>query len=342
MKNYKLLPSISLLTLIFAALACNLPFKNSPAPAGIVASLTPPPTSEFILEESYPDQTFFVEEFDHGIPEDWTLTPGWSVLNNNLSTENADAILEIPGDWQDFSLFSRLKFSSDEISLHLNRSVAGFYSLILTRESISLVWQPAEGDPESLSVIQKTIDSDWHDLVLRQTNGKLEVILDGEPTLKQFDHGLSPVGSISLLNTGSGKLEIDRIVMAPVGMGPGSAVPTPGPVISSLDLALVEVSIDENGQLVVWLINNGPDSTQGHTLSLTITVAPNDPALAIIGDPLLVLMDVEWVNLFPVETGIVVDSLYSGQPVSFNIQPLEFNDPDLSNNQLEQLVPELP
>jgi hypothetical protein len=342
MKIRKLIPVLGFLTLVFAALACNLPFKTSPTTSNIVATLAPPPTSEFFLDESSSDPTFFVEEFDQGIPEDWISTPGWSVLNSILSTENADAFLEIPGKWQDLSLFSRLKFSSDGFSVQFNQSESGSYSITISQESIRLDWQPAKGDPESLSVIQKTIDSDWHDLVLRQTNGKLEVILDGEPTLKQFDLGLSPAGSITLSKTGSGKLEIDRIVMAPAGMGPGSAAPTPGPVISSLDLALVEVSIDENGQLVVWLINNGPDSTQGHTLSLMITIAPDEPALSIIGDPLLVLMDVEWVNLFPVETGIVVDSLYSAQPLIIHFQPLDFNDPDPSNNQLEQLVPELP
>ena len=227
MKIRKLIPVLGFLTLVFAALACNLPFKTSPTTFNIVATLTPPPTSEFIFDESSPGPTFFVEEFDNGISEDWTFTLGWSVLNNILSTENADAILEIPGDWQDFSLFSRLKFSSEEISLHLNRSEAGFYSLILTRESISLVWQPVEGDQELLSSLQTAIDTGWHDLVLRQTNGKLEVLLDGEPTLKQFDLGLSPAGSIALSKTGSGKWEIDRIVMAPPGMGPGAPTPTP-------------------------------------------------------------------------------------------------------------------
>ena len=342
MKIRKLMPAIGFLTLLFAALACNLPLMGEVGPALIGATLTPPPTSEFITDDTLPDQVYYAEEFENGLPEGWISTPGWSGQDGFLSAGSADAELEIPGQWQDLSLFIRLRFESEDVTVKFNVSETGAYGITLTREGLSLDWQPIEGEVESLSVTQISIDTGWHDLVLRQTQGKVKVILDEQPLLKHFDLGFSPGGSIKLVKSSAGKLEIDRLVVAPAGMGPGSATPTPGPVISSLDLALVEVSIDENGQLVVWLINNGPDSTQGHALSLTITVAPDEPALAIIGDPLLVLMDVEWVNLFPVETGIVVDSLYSGQPVSFNFQSLDFNDPDPSNNQLEQLVPEMP
>ena len=342
MKIRKFIPAIGFLTLLFAALACNLPLIEGDSPALIGATLTPPPTSEFITVDALPDPDYFAEEFDSGFPEDWATNPGWSAQNGILSSGNGDALLEIPGEWQDLSLFTRLKFNSENISLQFNRSDPGFYALTFSQENIHLVWQPADGEPESLSIVQTSIDTGWHDLVVRQAHGKVEVILDGEPLLKQFDLGLSPAGSIALTKTGAGELEIDRIVLAPAGMGPGSPTPTPGAPQSRLDLALVEVSVEEGGELIVWLINNGPDSTLGHSLSLTITIAAAEPALAIIGDPIPVLMDVEWVNLFPVETGIFLDALHSAQPVGVTLQAFDFNDPDPSNDQLEQLVPEMP
>ena len=342
MINRKRIPALYILTLLLAALACNLPVVAGGDSAVILPTLTPMPTSEFTPAEYLPDQAYFVEEFDGGLPEDWTSTPGWFNQNGILSSGNGDASLEFPGEWQDLSLFSRLKFNSEEFSLQFNRSDPGFYELTFGRESISLGWQPGEGDLEIISIAQTSLDADWHDLIVRQTNGKIEVILDGDPLLKNFDLGLSPSGSIALIKTGSGQLEIDQIVLAPAGMGPGMPDPTPGPVISSLDLALVEVSVEESGELVVWLINNGPDSTQGHALNLTLIIAGEEPALAIIGGPLPVLMDREWVNLFPIETGIIVDAQYSGQPLLVEIQALDYNDPDNSNNQLEQFIPDIP
>jgi len=340
MTKQKLIPSLGLLSLVFAILACNLPLAGGGGADLIGATLTPPPTSEFVTDQSLPDQVYFAEEFDSEIPEGWTSTPGWSSQNGILSSGSSDAVLEIPGDWQDLSLFTRLKFDSEEISIQLNNSGAGFYSLIFARESISLGWQPSEGDLEIISIAQTSLDADWHDLIVRQTNGKLEVILDGDPLLKNFDLGLSPSGSIALIKTGSGQLEIDQIVLAPAGMGPGLPTPTSGPVQSNLDLALVEVSVEESGELIVWLINNGPESTWGHSLSLKITIAAADPALAIIGDPISILMDREWVNLFPVETGLILDVLYTGQEIAVFLQALDFKDPDLSNNQHDQVIPE--
>ena len=339
----KWMPALASLILLFAALACNLPLTGGgDPPTAIGATLTPLPTSEFVRDDPLPDPLYFAEEFENGLPENWTATSGWRTLSGVLIAGTGDQVLEIPGPWQDFSLFNRLKFNSGEVSFHFNHSEAGFYSLRLTRETLSLDWQPEGGELEMLTLVQTGIDTDWHDLVLRQTHGKAEVLLDGELLLKQVDLGLSAAGSISLNKTESGKLEIDRLVMAPPGMGPGSPAPTPGPVLSSLDLSLVEVSVEEDGELVAWLINNGPDSTQGHALNLTLIIAGEEPALAIVGGPLPVLMDREWVNLFPIETGIIVDAQYSGQPLLVEIQALDYNDPDNSNDQLEQFIPDIP
>jgi len=240
MTNQKLIPILCFLALVFAALACNLPVPGGSAASLIAATLTPPPTPEFTTAEILPDPEFFVEEFDQGIPEDWTSTPGWSAQEGILSTVSGDAELEIPGDWQDMSLFIRLRFESEGIDVQFNRSETGAYSINLTREKLSLYWLPIEGEVESVSMTERSIDTGWHDLVIRQTHGKVEVILDSNILLKQYNLGLSPAGTIAVIKNGAGKLEIDRIVMAPAGMGPGGAMPTPEPAQKSLSGSTIE------------------------------------------------------------------------------------------------------
>ncbi len=240
MTNQKLIPVLCFFTLLLAALACNLPFTSGRDADPINPTLAPPPTSEFTVEEDLLDSSFFIEEFDPGIPDGWTSTPGWSAQAGILSAGNGDAKLEIPGEWQDLSLFIRLRFESSSIDVQFNRSETGAYGIQLTREGLSLYWLPTGGVVESLSITEKSIDTGWHDLVVRQTHGKVEVILDGEAVLKQFNLGLSPAGSISLIKNGTGKLEIDRIVMAPAGMGPGGVMPTPAAAQPSLPTTTIE------------------------------------------------------------------------------------------------------
>ena len=339
MTNRKLFPGLCILLLWLASLACNLPLTGSGSTTLILPTLTPFPTPEFIQTDFVPDPVFFVEEFDQGVPEDWKSTPNWTGGNGILSTDGADAELEVPGFWQDLTLFTRLRFDSTGFALQFNRSETGAYQINFTREGISLSWQPNEGEWVALSNTPITIDNGWHDLVLRQAHGKVEVILDQQPVLKQFNLSLSAGGSLKLFNSSAGLLEIDRLVVAPPGMGPGGLSPTPAPDRANLDLALVEVTVESNGELIVWLINNGPDSTQGLHLELTISIAPGDPAMAIYPDPLPVQMDVEWVNLFSVETGILIDPLYRDQQVTISLQPFDFYDPDPTNNTLNQDLP---
>ncbi|TFH34068.1 MAG: hypothetical protein E4G99_10250 [Anaerolineales bacterium] len=330
---------LSLSFLGASALACNLTGVGSDRTTPLVATLTPPPTSEFIAEESAAIQEFFVQEFDSGIPEAWSATSDWSIGEGTLSTRSAEAVLEILGEWQDMSLFTRIRFESEGISLVFNRSDSGAYAINLSPEQISLSWQPVGGDPEVLSNAQVGIDSDWHDLVLRQTHGKLEVWLDGQPALKHFNLGLSPSGSLMWVSESAGKFELDRLVIAPPGMGPGAPTPTVASAPVNLDLAIVEVSVEASGELVVWLISHGPESTQGRNLGLSISVAADDPALAIIRDPLPIFIDREWVNLFPVETGIQLDESYAGQQVTVSLQAFDFFDPETTNNHLSQALP---
>lgn len=241
MTNLKMAPAISLLTLLFAALACNLPLAGIDEGANtLVATLTPPPTSEIMPAEFPPDPEFFVEEFDQGIPDSWITTPGWSAGEGILSTGSGDAELEIPGEWQDMTLFIHLRFESESIALQFNRSETGAYGINLNREELSLYWQPIRGEMELLSIAEKSIDTGWHELVLRQTQGKVEIILDGDILLKQFNLGLSPAGTIAMIKTGAGKLEIDRVVMAPAGMGPGGVMPSPASTHTSLPSTTIE------------------------------------------------------------------------------------------------------
>jgi hypothetical protein len=217
MRNGNLKAAPGFLLLVFAALACNLPGGSSPTAPPSLATLTPFPTQEFTQAEFEPDPEFFVEEFDQGLPETWNAAPGWRVGSGMLSTTRSEAELEIPGTWQDFSLFSHLRFESEGVALQIKRSETGAYQIDLSREAISLSWQPNQGELESLVSAPFTIDPGWHDLVLRYAQGQVEVILDQQPVLKHSNLGLSPAGSFKLITSGAGLLEIERIVVAPPG-----------------------------------------------------------------------------------------------------------------------------
>ena len=210
---------ICMLMLGLAVMACNLSAAVSGSAPPISATLTPLPTSEFSQEESFPGSEFFVEEFSQGMPDNWLAAAEWSARDGSLATSSAGSEQKIPGEWLDLSLFARLRFESDGFAVLFNQSEAGAYKLLFSREGVSLVWQPAVGDPESLAAAQVEIDQAWHDLVLRQAHGNLEVMLDGQLLLKEVKLGLSPAGSIGLVNLSAGKLEFDRIVLAPPGLG---------------------------------------------------------------------------------------------------------------------------
>lgn len=217
MKNRNLKPALGLLILVFAALACNLPAGGSTTTTPDFPTLTPYPTSEFTTSEFGPDPAFFVEEFDQSLPEGWISSPGWSVGSGILSVNRADAELEIPGEWQDASLFTRLRFNSEGFALQFNRSETGAYQINLTREGLSLSWLPTEGELELLSQAPLNIDQGWHDLVLHQAHGRVGVMIDQQSVLKQVNLGLSPAGSFKLVNIGPGLLEIERLVVGPTG-----------------------------------------------------------------------------------------------------------------------------
>jgi hypothetical protein len=217
MQNQNLKPALGLLILVLTALACNLPLAGGASPGPNLPTLTPYPTSEFTTSEFEPDPVFFVEEFDQNLPEGWIASPGWSVGSGKLSVNRADAELEIPGDWQDLSLFTHLQFNSEGFALQFNRSETGAYQIDLTREGLTLSWLPTEGELELLSQVPLSIDQDWHDLVLRSAHGQVDVVFDQQSVLEYYDLGLSPTGSIKLINSGAGTLEIERIVVGPPG-----------------------------------------------------------------------------------------------------------------------------
>ena len=210
---------IWLLLLGLTALACNFSGAISGSAPPISATLTPLAPSEFALVESLLDSEYFQEEFDLGLPEGWNSSPGWSAGSGILSTSNAGAEIEIPGDWQDKALFTRLRFYSEGFTLKFNQSEVGAYGITWGQDSLSLAWHPVDGDPESLEVVQIEIDQGWHDLVLRQTQGRMEVIFDSQSLIKGVNPGFSPSGSLKLVNVGAGLLEIERFVAAPPGLG---------------------------------------------------------------------------------------------------------------------------
>lgn len=217
MQNRNLKPALGFLILALAALACNLPLAGEVSPGPNLPTLTPYPTSEFTSSEFGPDPVFFVEEFDQSLPEGWIASPGWSVGSGMLSVNRADAELEIPGDWQDASLFTHLQFNSEGFKIQFNGSETGAYQVSLTREGLILSWLPTEGELELLSQVPLSIDQSWHDLVLRIAHGQIEVIFDQQSVLEYYDLGLSPAGSIKLINSGAGTLKIERLVVGPPG-----------------------------------------------------------------------------------------------------------------------------
>jgi len=217
MTNRKLFPGLCILLLWLASLACNLPLTGSGSTTLILPTLTPFPTPEFIQTDFVPDPVFFVEEFDQGVPEDWKSTPGWTVENGILSANRTDAKLEIPGEWQEKRLILRLQVRSGAGILDFNVSPSGFYRLIFSQDEISLEWQPADGEPESLSSSPLELNSDWYVLVLEQARGLIGVELDGETLFSGLHPGYSPSGSLRLINSGNSWLEIDRFVVGPPG-----------------------------------------------------------------------------------------------------------------------------
>ncbi len=198
-----------------AILACNFSAATQGDIESPLTTLAPPPTAEFQLEEDFSDSPYLLEEFNDGMPEGFNPGPGWSATAGILSVSKADEILEIAGDWQEFSLILLLRVGSGGAAVDFNISPQGQYQLNFSRAELSLDWLPAGANPEYISTQSLVLDSRWHNLVLTQKQGILSVTVDGETLLDGLNPGYSPTGYFRLSKTGPGTLEIDRLVIGP-------------------------------------------------------------------------------------------------------------------------------
>ncbi len=217
MKIHDIKLLFTILALAGSILACNFQAATLPAETQPRASLTPPSTAEFELEEPFVETPYFYQEFDDDLPESWLNLSGWTVSSGILSASSGEAGMDIPGDWQEKRLIIRLRIRSGAGALAFNVSETGAYHLGFSQEEITLDWVPAGGEAERLSSSAVILGSDWHLLVLEQAQGLIRLELDGEPLPGGIQPGYSPSGSLQLLKSGEGWLEIDRLVVAPPG-----------------------------------------------------------------------------------------------------------------------------
>jgi hypothetical protein len=215
--------------------SCNYPVggANPAARYSVDATLTPvfTPTVEYIDAQPEELSNYLAEEFAAGFPQSWEVLQSWDAEEGIVKTSEEGAQIIIPGIWQDMTLINQFRIAPDGgMAIQFNKSENGTYQISLSTNSVSADWMPAEGEAETLVQVDHPIDEDWHTLFLRARYGKVTLMLDDDqPLLKLFNTTLSPKGSIAVIKLGSGLLEIDRLVIAPPGMGPGVITPTPQP-----------------------------------------------------------------------------------------------------------------
>lgn len=204
--------------------SCNIPTEdgNPTTRFSVEATLTPVPTAEFTEADVVELSNYFAEEFDSGLPESWEILQRWNVTGSILQTRIKGAQFIVPGVWQDMTLITRFRIArGGEIVILFNNSDSGMYQISLSANGASADWFPEGAEPEPLAQSDHPIQEGWHNLFIRSTYGNVTVLIDDDPPLlKFFNATVSPKGSIGVINRGSGLLEIDRIVIAPPGMGP--------------------------------------------------------------------------------------------------------------------------
>ena len=320
--------------LAIAVAGCNLPRTSNPPAA---ATLTPVAQASVEYVEGPELTEFFVEDLEIRVPEDWELSGDWTHSEGAVHSTASASEIFIPGTWQDMTLFLRMRLSQDgELTLRFNRSELGAYRLTLGPQMLSAFWEAAEGGPQQLQEASLSLDEDWHDLVVRLTAGRVEVLVDETLKVKFFDAYASPRGSLSVTNTGNGLVEIDRLDVAPPGMGPSAGPPSAPGGAALLDLSIFELSLENANELVVGLTNSGPDSTMGHTFILMITISSSSGGAADEIEPFTYRMDPEYINAFYVNTGFSIDLSQGEYEVTVVLEPLDFADPDPSNNLFRQ------
>lgn len=196
-------------------LACNFSKATLNEMKPPVSTLAPPPAAEFQLEDIFSESPYIVEEFETGMPENFNADPGWQTAAGILSVRRPDAILEIPGDWQEFRLILRMRVGSGRAAIDFNISPIGVYRLNVSSAELELLWLPPGADSEVISTHALDLTSGWHNLVLTQKQGNLSVNVDGETLMDSLNPDYSPSGYFRISESGNGTLEIDRFVIGP-------------------------------------------------------------------------------------------------------------------------------
>jgi len=323
-----------LLVIVMSVLtACNLPRFPSSTPSA-------PQEEEVETRSENEEETllsnFLIEEFVAGFPTSWLSQPAWESTDLGIQATNDGQSLTIPGVWEDMTLFLTFRHTGEgaiEIYFHGDGSV-GYIIALVNGELISY-WEAA-GTREVLKRNAFQLDDQWHAIAIGINRGTVIVRSDSHTLMKLFNADLSTRGDIRIVNQGPGTTEIDRLVIGPAGTDQGSAATPALPSPAVLDLSIFELSVEDSGELVVGITNGGPDPTLGHSFTLSINAAGTSSAIPQEAVQVTYRMEPEYVNAFYVNTGQYIDLSQDAFQVTIEISPLDFEDPDTSNNSFSQ------
>jgi hypothetical protein len=318
--------------------ACNLP--GSPENQEGVLPETPATQVSASSQEIITIPEFFAEEFEEGIPDGWELSEPWDITGDGtIIAKTVDQSLTLGGPLWEMTLFLRLRHTgAGGFSVRVHGAEQGAYYVVFEDGQVVVSWEGGEGS----TLIEQTdlsIDKEWHDLVLMVEGGKITVVFDEEIVLKTFDADLSSMGDIGVTNTGEGALEIDHLVVAPPSVDPTAPPSTAQPledqstkIEPSTDLETLDLLVDAEGELLVWLQNNGPDSLEQNRLSLTFSFESTDPELggSVLSEDISIMIIPEGVVSF--DPGITLNTSEYNYEVTLLLEPINYSDPNPANN----------
>ncbi|KAA3643199.1 MAG: hypothetical protein DWQ07_22030 [Chloroflexi bacterium] len=170
---------------------------------------------------------YFVEDFQAELPAEWQLDSGWQHEEGLLWSDTNAAVFSIPGEWPDLTLFLRFRISSDaSFEIDFDKSEWGVFRMAISATALETYWEPIENSSENIPAVDLPLDENWHDLVFRLEDDKAEVFINGLLYHKFYDAIQFPRGGLRISNTGNGLVEINRLDIAPPGVGPGLPTPT--------------------------------------------------------------------------------------------------------------------
>lgn len=183
--------------------------------------------STFAQEEQI-EPSYFKEEFDAGIPEEWDVSGAWVQSEGHiLSVADGDLVV-LPGIWEDFSLAMRLRNRGPGIrSIVFRAGDSGSYQVHFRSEGVGLHQTDESGLSTWLDWEPGINHEDWHELVIIAEGDRIFTLLNGESL---FDYQAASEnalyeGTIGFYNLIAGEFEIDSLTIAPVILSPELLAP---------------------------------------------------------------------------------------------------------------------